>query len=128
MEALFNDPQKFGQFEQGMMGFVNKHLDPIGRTITGIIDLSSGVNFVLLCASLGNFYPPAYTYVLKPITSSDHRMNMEYAFDLLKELKVSTRNCDIGGNININHLFIDIIKGDKKATLKLLYSIFKTFK
>uniref|UniRef100_A0A6B2G2G3 Alpha-parvin (Trinotate prediction) n=1 Tax=Myxobolus squamalis TaxID=59785 RepID=A0A6B2G2G3_MYXSQ len=118
MEALFNDPQKLGQFEQAMMGFVNKHLDPIGRTITEIIDLSSGVNFVLLCASLGNFHPPAYTYILKPITPADHRMNMEYVFELLKELKVSTRNCDIG----------DIIKGDKKATLKLLYSIFKTFK
>uniref|UniRef100_A0A6G3MJB1 Alpha-parvin (Trinotate prediction) n=1 Tax=Henneguya salminicola TaxID=69463 RepID=A0A6G3MJB1_HENSL len=119
MDALFNDRDKCQQFEEGIFRFVNAHLGPMNRTVTDVTSsFTDGVNLILLCGTLGNFYIPVNSYSIKPLSRSEMETNIRYAFEILRDLGVNTTFFDV----------TDILNGNKKAILKLLYSIFKRYK
>ncbi|KII74927.1 Gamma-parvin [Thelohanellus kitauei] len=118
-EAIINNPDKLKQFEEGLLKFVNVQLSPMGRTVSNFnSDFDDGVNLILLCGALGNFYVAGHIYSLKPITRPEKESNIRCAFEILNDLEVSTTFIDVN----------EMVDGNKRATLKVLYSIFKRYK
>lgn len=119
MMRLFQDPKNCAQFEEGITGFLKTHLEPMGRTIDDLtLVFRNGINLILLCGSIENFYVPLWRYIDKPVTENDMSDNIKYGFELLCSMGISTAGFTI----------TDILRGDRNATLKLLYVIFKKYK
>jgi hypothetical protein len=55
-----------------MQGFVNKHLEKVGVSVTDLsAQFHDGVFFIILTGTLGGFFVPLNKYAITPETSDD---------------------------------------------------------
>ncbi|XP_044137022.1 gamma-parvin [Bufo gargarizans] len=115
-DQLFElDPDKVNDVKQAMLNFVNKQLVNLSLTVTDLdTQLADGVILLLLIGQLEGYFINLSTFFLTPESHNDKLHNVSLALDLLTE----------GGILQNPVEPIEIVNGDLKPTLRVLYSLF----
>jgi len=102
-----------------LLGFVNKHLNKMGVTISNVTNqFHDGVYLIMLIGSLGNFFVPLYNYNMSPTNTEMKVQNVAVAFKLMDTLEIKRRNWNPA----------DVVRQDLKTILRVIYTLFTTFK
>ncbi|XP_028815223.1 gamma-parvin [Denticeps clupeoides] len=118
-ELLQLEPQKISAFKQAILHFVNKNVASLGLQVTELDkQFADGVILLLLIGQLEGFYIPLYEFVLAPTSSSEMLRNVTLALDILGDREVPLE--DVAAEA--------IVSQDMKATLRVLYALFKKHK
>eukprot|EP00079_Xenopus_tropicalis_P031710 XP_017945481.1 PREDICTED: gamma-parvin [Xenopus tropicalis] len=108
-------PEKVEDVKKAIVNFVNKHLANLSLTVTDPeSQFADGVILLLLIGQLEGYFMNLGSFFLTPSTQEDKVHNVSLALELLLE----------GGIIQNPMDPADIVNGDLKATLRLLYSLF----
>ncbi|KAG8438601.1 hypothetical protein GDO86_004967, partial [Hymenochirus boettgeri] len=115
-DQLFElNPEKVDDVKQAIINFVNKHLANLSLTVTDLMtQFSDGVILLLLIGQLEGFFLNLSSFFLTPVTQENKIHNVSFAVDLLLDGEI------LPSVINP----ADIVNGDLKATLRILYSLF----
>ncbi|OCT86057.1 parvin gamma S homeolog isoform X1 [Xenopus laevis] len=109
------NPEKVEDVKKAIINFVNKHLVNLSLTVTELeSQFADGVILLLLIGQLEGYFMNLSSFFLTPGTQEDKVHNVSLALDLLLE----------GGIIENPINPADIVNGDLKATLRLLYGLF----
>ncbi|XP_040295094.1 gamma-parvin [Bufo bufo] len=115
-DQLFElNPDKVNDVKQAMLNFVNKQLVNLSLTVTDLdSQLADGVILLLLIGQLEGYFINLSTFFLTPESHNDKLHNVSLALDLLTESGILQNPVEP----------IEIVNGDLKPTLRVLYSLF----
>ncbi|XP_069824218.1 gamma-parvin [Dendropsophus ebraccatus] len=115
-DQLFEiNPEKVNDVKQAMLNFVNKQLVTLSLTVTDLdTQFADGVILLLLIGQLEGFFINLSTFFLTPQTEEDKLHNVSLALDFLSDGGVLQNSVDPA----------EIVNGDLKTTLRVLYSLF----
>lgn len=119
-DTLFDHaPEKLIVVKKSLQGFVNKHLSKLDLHISNLdTQFSDGVNFVLLIGLLEGYFVPLYLFHMTPQTFDNKVHNVEFALQLVEDAGLAKPKSKAE----------DIVNGDLKATLRVLYTLFTKYK
>ncbi|XP_069619449.1 gamma-parvin isoform X2 [Ranitomeya imitator] len=101
--------------EKAMLNFVNKQLINLSLTVTDLDNqFAGGVILLLLIGQLEGYFINLSAFFLTPTTQEDKLHNVSLALDLLVD----------GGTLENPVDPTEIVNGDLKPTLRVLYSLF----
>ncbi|XP_037933096.1 alpha-parvin-like [Teleopsis dalmanni] len=119
-DTLFDcAPEKLAVVKKSLITFVNKHLSKLNFEITDLSsDFRDGVYLCLLMGLLGGFFVPLHEFHLTPQDVDHMTSNVAFAFDLMQDVGLPKPKARPE----------DIVNMDLKSTLRVLYSLFTTFR
>lgn len=113
------EPHKIAAFKQAILHFVNKNISSLGLEVTEMErQFADGVFLLLLIGQLEGFFIPLHDFILTPSSDPEMLHNVTLALELLSERDMQVDNVDPQ----------DIVSQDVKATLRVLYALFKKHK
>ncbi|KAK1166737.1 gamma-parvin-like isoform X2 [Acipenser oxyrinchus oxyrinchus] len=104
---------------QAILHFVNKNLFNLGLSVSSMdSQFSDGVILILLIGQLNGYFVHLNDFCFSPTTTSEMLQNVSLALELLKDQGL------------LQHPVApeDIVSQDVKATLSVLYALFKKYK
>ncbi|KAM4039450.1 gamma-parvin isoform 2-T2 [Anomaloglossus baeobatrachus] len=115
-DQLFEvNPEKVNDVKQAMLNFVNKQLINLSLTVTDIdTQFADGVILLLLIGQLEGYFINLSAFFLTPTSEEDKLHNISLALDLLVDEGTLQTTVDPA----------EIVNGDIKSTLRVLYSLF----
>ncbi|KAM3924839.1 gamma-parvin [Leptodactylus fuscus] len=115
-DQLFElNPEKVNDVKQAMLNFVNKQLFNLSLTVTDLdTQFADGVILLLLIGQLEGYFINLSSFFLTPASNEDKLHNVSLALNLLLE----------GGILQNPVEPTEIVNGDIKPTLRVLYSLF----
>lgn len=112
-------PDKLTVVKKSLITFVNKHLAKLNFEIKDLnTDFRDGVYLCLLMGLLGGFFVPLHEFHLTPQDVDQMVNNVAFAFDLMQDVGLPKPKARPE----------DIVNMDLKSTLRVLYSLFTTFR
>lgn len=119
-DKLFDQaPQKLETVKQSLCVFVNKHLHHVGIEIKDFeTQFYDGVVLIQLMGLLDNYYIPLSEYYTSPHGFDQQIHNMRLAFQLMDEVNVKPAKT----------IAEDVVQGDLKSTMRVLYALFNKYK
>lgn len=112
-------PEKLNTVKTSLLVFVNKHLSEMEVQLTRIEgSFQDGINLIYLMGILENYYIPFYIYYPSPDTEEQKVHNVLRAFQLMEDADISTKRVKPE----------DVVKGDLKSILRVLYLLFSKYK
>ena len=129
------NPENLEFVKKKLLDFVNVHLGmnnyiiiiitneiktgKLGKTITQLDkDFNSGVNLLLLIGQLEGYFIPLYEYHYQPTRPEECLANVTLAFDYLMNM----------GGIQLRNPPQEVVRGDLKAIMRILYGLLVKFK
>ncbi|XP_076128322.1 gamma-parvin isoform X2 [Alosa pseudoharengus] len=118
-QLMLLEPQKISAFKQAILHFVNKNMSSLGLQVLEMEkQFADGVMLLLLIGQLEGFFIPLYDFSLSPSSDPDMLHNVTLALEILHARDIHVGNVDPQ----------DIVAQDVKATLRVLYALFKKHK
>ncbi|KAF6028107.1 PARVA [Bugula neritina] len=119
-DTLFDHaPDKLSVVKKSLITFVNKHLNKVNLEVTDLDrQFQDGVYMCMLMGLLEGFFIPLYSYHITPVTEEQKIHNVALAFELM----------DNAGLPKPKARAEDIVRGDLKSTLRVLYNLFTRYK
>uniref|UniRef100_A0A6M2DNH8 Putative alpha-parvin n=1 Tax=Xenopsylla cheopis TaxID=163159 RepID=A0A6M2DNH8_XENCH len=119
-DTLFDHaPEKLEIVKKSLITFVNKQLMKINLEVNQLeTQFSDGVYLCLLMGLLEGFFIPLYDFHLTPQDHDQKVHNVAFAFELMQECGLPP--CKARPE--------DIVNADLKSTLRVLYTLFTTYK
>ncbi|XP_005185504.1 beta-parvin isoform X1 [Musca domestica] len=119
-DTLFDSaPDKLTVVKKSLITFVNKHLSKLNFEITDLnSDFRDGVYLCLLMGLLGGFFVPLHEFHLTPQDTDQMVANVAFSFDLMQDAGLPKPKARPE----------DVVNMDLKSTLRVLYSLFTTFR
>ncbi|XP_065909499.1 beta-parvin-like [Dysidea avara] len=119
-DKLFDQaPQKLETVKQSLCVFVNKHLQHVGIEIKDFeTQFYDGVVLIILMGLLDNYFIPLSEYYSSPVGFDQQIHNMRLAFQLMDEANIKPAKAKPE----------DVVHGDLKSTMRVLYSLFNKYK
>ncbi|KFD52538.1 hypothetical protein M514_06572 [Trichuris suis] len=112
-------PDKLTVVKRSLLTFANKHLNKINLEVSELeTQFQDGVFLVLLMGLLEGYFVPLYSFHLTPSSFEQKVHNVTLSFDLMQE----------AGMPQPKSRPEDIVNGDMKCTLRILYSLFTRYK
>ena len=119
-----NQPtEKLDVVKTNLVKFINKHLGKLkGRQVKEVVNLetqlSDGVYLCLLVGILEGYFIPLYEFYLTPKSFDEKVHNVSFAFGLMED----------AGLPKMKPRPEDIVNGDLKSILRIVYSLFLRYK
>jgi parvin len=119
-DTLFDHaPDKLQVVKKSLVTFVNKHLNKINLEVSDLeTQFQDGVYMVLLMGLLEGYMVPLYSFHLQVSSFEQKCHNVSFAFELMQ---------DAGFNKPRSRPE-DVVNGDLKCTLRVLYTLFTKYK
>jgi len=119
-DTLFDHaPEKLVVVKKSLQGFVNKHLMKLDLQIDELDkQFSDGVNFILLIGLLEGYFVPLHLYSMTPQSEDEKVTNVKLAMELIQDAGLQKPRVKP----------VDIVNGDLKSTLRVLYTLFTKYK
>uniref|UniRef100_A0A1A9X0A7 Calponin-homology (CH) domain-containing protein n=1 Tax=Glossina brevipalpis TaxID=37001 RepID=A0A1A9X0A7_9MUSC len=119
-DTLFDcAPDKLTVVKKSLITFVNKHLSKLNFEINELsTDFHDGVYLCLLMGLLGGFFVPLKEFHLTPQDADQMVSNVAFSFALMQDVGLPRPKARPE----------DIVNMDLKSTLRVLYSLFTTFR
>ncbi|CAB4061704.1 PARV [Lepeophtheirus salmonis] len=119
-DTLFDHaPDKLEVVKKSLVTFVNKHLNKLNLEANDLeTQFQDGVYLCLLSGLLEGYFIPLHEYSLTPKTFEEKVKNVTLAFDLMQD----------DGLPRPKARPEDIVNGDLKSTLRVLYNLFTKYK
>lgn len=118
-QLLKLDAQKVNTVKQAILHFVNKNLSTLGLQVADMDrQFADGVILILLIGQLEGCFIPLYEFHLTPVNQSEMLHNVTLALDLLFDTGLDVSSVAPQ----------DIVSQNVRATLKVLYTLFKKHK
>ncbi|XP_056373405.1 gamma-parvin [Hyla sarda] len=112
-------PHTVNDVKQAMLNFVNKQLLTLSLAVTDLdTQFADGVILLLLVGQLEGYFINLSTFFLTPQSQEDKLHNVSLALDFLLDGGVLQNPVDPA----------EIVNGDLKTTLRVLYSLFLKYK
>ncbi|XP_041569581.2 gamma-parvin isoform X2 [Taeniopygia guttata] len=119
-DELFNcAPDKLDAVKKALLQFVDQHVGKLGLNVKDIeTQFSDGVILLLLTGQLEGYFLNLRNFFLTPASTMEMLHNVNLALELLAE----------GGLLNFPVNSEDIVNGDTKATMRVLYSLYSKYR
>ncbi|XP_031420831.1 gamma-parvin [Clupea harengus] len=118
-QLMLLEPHKISAFKQAILHFVNKNMLPLGLQVTEMEkQFADGVILLLLIGQLEGFFLPLSEFTLSPSCDPEMLHNVTLALEMLSDRDIEVDDVDPQ----------DIVSHDVKATLRVLYALFKKHK
>ncbi|XP_048158141.1 gamma-parvin isoform X2 [Corvus hawaiiensis] len=111
-------PDKLDAVKKALLQFVDKHVGKLGLNVRDIeSQFSDGVILLLLTGQLEGYFLNLRNFFLTPASTTEMLHNVNLALDLLAE----------GGLLNFPVNSEDIVNGDTKAIMRVLYCLYSKY-
>ena len=111
--------QAFATNRKPLQGFVNKHLNKLDLQIEELDkQFSDGVNFILLIGLLEGYFVPLHLYSMTPQSEEEKVNNVKLGMELIQDAGLQKPRVKPA----------EIVNGDLKSTLRVLYTLFTKYK
>lgn len=119
-DELFScDPDKLDAVKKALLQFVDQHVGKLGLNVKDIeSQLSDGVILLLLIGQLEGYFLNLRNFFLTPASTMEMLHNVNLALELLAE----------GGLLNFPVNSEDIVNGDTKAIMQVLYCLYSKYR
>ncbi|KAM7022911.1 gamma-parvin [Passerculus sandwichensis] len=119
-DELFScDPDKLDAVKKALLEFVDQHVGKLGLNVKDIeTKFSDGVVLLLLIGQLEGYFLNLRNFFLTPASTMEMLHNVNLALELLAE----------GGLLNFPVNSEDIVNGDTKAIMRVLYCLYSKYK
>lgn len=119
-DTLFDHaPDKLQVVKKSLLTFVNKHLNKINLEVTDLdTQCHDGIYLTLLMGLLEGYFVPLYSFNLTPTTFDQKVHNVAFSFELMQDAGLPKPKARPE----------DIVNGDLKSTLRVLYNLFTKYK
>uniref|UniRef100_T1JB75 Diacylglycerol lipase-alpha n=1 Tax=Strigamia maritima TaxID=126957 RepID=T1JB75_STRMM len=119
-DTLFDHaPDKLQVVKKSLVTFVNKHLNKINLEVNDLdTQFHDGVYLILLFGLLEGYFVPLHFFYLTPTTFEQKVHNVAFAFELSQD----------AGLLKPKARPEDVVNGDLKSTLRVLYNMFTKYK
>ncbi|XP_059329105.1 gamma-parvin isoform X3 [Ammospiza nelsoni] len=119
-DELFScDPDKLDAVKKALLEFVDQHVGKLGLNVKDIeTKFSDGVVLLLLIGQLEGYFLNLRNFFLTPASTMEMLHNVNLALELLAE----------GGLLNFPVNSEDIVNGDTKAIMRVLYCLYSKYR
>ncbi|KAM3674516.1 gamma-parvin isoform 2-T2 [Ammospiza maritima maritima] len=119
-DELFScDPDKLDAVKKALLEFVDQHVGKLGLNVKDIeTKFSDGVVLLLLIGQLEGYFLNLRNFFLTPASPMEMLHNVNLALELLAE----------GGLLNFPVNSEDIVNGDTKAIMRVLYCLYSKYR
>ncbi|XP_014116897.1 PREDICTED: gamma-parvin isoform X2 [Pseudopodoces humilis] len=119
-DELFNcAPDKLDAVKKALLQFVDQHVGKLGLNVRDIeSQFSDGVILLLLIGQLEGYFLNLRNFFLTPASTMEMLHNINLALELLAE----------GGLLNFHVKSEDIVNGDMKAIMRVLYCLYAKYR
>ncbi|XP_074395344.1 gamma-parvin isoform X2 [Zonotrichia albicollis] len=119
-DELFScDPDKLDAVKKALLEFVDQHVGKLGLNVKDIeSQFSDGVVLLLLIGQLEGYFLNLRNFFLTPVSTMEMLHNVNLALELLAE----------GGLLNFPVDSEDIVNGDTKAIMRVLYCLYSKYR
>ncbi|CAN0028070.1 unnamed protein product [Bubo scandiacus] len=118
-ELFSRAPDKLVAVKKVFLQFVNQHIGKLGLNVKNVeSEFADGVILLLLIGQLEGYFLNLRDFFLTPASTMEMLHNVNLALDLLTD----------GGLLNFSVNSEDIVNGDMKATMRILYSLYSKYK
>ncbi|XP_074728254.1 gamma-parvin isoform X4 [Strix uralensis] len=118
-ELFSRAPDKLDAVKKVFLQFVNQHVGKLGLNVKNVeSEFADGVILLLLIGQLEGYFLNLRDFFLTPASTMEMLHNVNLALDLLTD----------GGLLNFSVNSEDIVNGDMKATMRILYSLYSKYK
>ncbi|GAB6028637.1 hypothetical protein CHUAL_004469 [Chamberlinius hualienensis] len=119
-DTLFDHaPDKLLVVKKSLVTFVNKYLNKINLEVTDLdTQFHDGVYLALLMGLLENYFVPLHDITITPTNFEQKVHNVAFAFELMQDASLPKPKARPE----------DIVNGDLKSTLRVLYNLFTKYK
>ncbi|KAM9030174.1 gamma-parvin isoform 2-T4 [Guaruba guarouba] len=118
-ELFSRAPDKLDAVKKVLLQFVNQHVGKLGLNVKDISSqFADGVILLLLIGQLEGYFLNLKHFFLTPASSMEMLHNVNLALDLLAD----------GGLLNFSVNSEDIVNGDVKTTMRILYCLYSKYK
>ncbi|KFP90412.1 Gamma-parvin, partial [Apaloderma vittatum] len=118
-ELFSRAPDKLDAVKKVFLQFVNQHVGKLGLDVKDIeTQFADGVILLLLIGQLEGYFLNLRDFFLTPASTAEMLHNVNLALDLLAD----------GGLLNFSVNSEDIVNGDTKTTMRILYCLYSKYK
>ncbi|XP_040451580.1 gamma-parvin isoform X1 [Falco naumanni] len=118
-ELFSRAPDKLDAVKKVFLQFVNQHVGKLGLNVKDIeSQFADGVILLLLIGQLEGYFLNLRNFFLTPASTTEMLHNVNLALDLLAD----------GGLLNFSVNSEDIVNGDVKTTMRILYCLYSKYK
>ncbi|XP_030336297.1 gamma-parvin isoform X2 [Strigops habroptila] len=118
-ELFSRAPDKLDAVKKVLLQFVNQHVGKLGLNVKDISSqFADGVILLLLIGQLEGYFLNLRHFFLTPDSTVEMLHNVNVALDLLAD----------GGLLNFSVNSEDIVNGDMKTTMRILYCLYSKYK
>ncbi|XP_075017957.1 gamma-parvin isoform X2 [Calonectris borealis] len=118
-ELFSRAPDKLDAVKKVFLQFVNQHVGKLGLNVKDIeSQFADGVILLLLIGQLEGYFLNLRDFFLTPASTTEMLHNVNLALDLLTD----------GGLLNFSVNSEDIVNGDMKTTMRILYCLYSKYK
>lgn len=119
-DTLFDHaPDKLQVVKKSLITFVNKHLNRINLEVADLdAQFHDGVYLALLMGLLEGYFVPLHCITITPVNFDQKVHNVAFAFELMQDAGLPKPKARPE----------DIVNGDLKSTLRVLYNLFTKYK
>ncbi|XP_068026805.1 gamma-parvin [Melanerpes formicivorus] len=118
-ELFSRAPEKLDAVKKVFLHFVNQHIGKLGLNLKDIeSQFADGVILLLLIGQLEGYFLNLRDFFLTPASTVEMLHNVNLALDLLAD----------GGLLDFPVNSEDIVKGDLKSTMRILYCLYSKYK
>ncbi|XP_003203056.1 gamma-parvin [Meleagris gallopavo] len=118
-ELFSRAPERLDDVKKVFLQFVNQHVEKLGLNVKDMeSQFADGVILLLLIGQLEGYFLNLRDFFLTPASTTEMLHNVNLALDLLTD----------GGLLNFSVNSEDIVKGDLKTTMRVLYCLYSKYK
>ncbi|OXB61761.1 hypothetical protein ASZ78_002326, partial [Callipepla squamata] len=118
-ELFSRAPERLDDVKKVFLQFVNQHVGKLGLNVKDMeSQFADGVILLLLIGQLEGYFLNLRDFFLTPASTTEMLHNVNLALDLLTD----------GGLLNFSVDSEDIVKGDLKTTMRVLYCLYSKYK
>ncbi|XP_035166346.1 gamma-parvin isoform X2 [Oxyura jamaicensis] len=118
-ELFSRAPDRLDGVKKVFLQFVNQHVGKLGLNVKDMeSQFADGVILLLLIGQLEGYFLNLKDFFLTPASTAEMLHNVNLALDLLTD----------GGLLNFSVNSEDIVKGDMKSTMQILYCLYSKYK
>ncbi|XP_032063245.1 gamma-parvin isoform X2 [Aythya fuligula] len=118
-ELFSRAPDRLDDVKKVFLQFVNQHVGKLGLNVKDMeSQFADGVLLLLLIGQLEGYFLNLRDFFLTPASTTEMLHNVNLALDLLTD----------GGLLNFSVNSEDIVKGDMKSTMRILYCLYSKYK
>ncbi|NXI42668.1 PARVG protein, partial [Galbula dea] len=118
-ELFSRAPNKLDAVKEVFLQFVNQHVGKLGLHVKDMeSQFADGVILLLLIGQLEGYFLNLRCFFLTPASTMEMLHNVNLALDLLAD----------GGLLNFSVSSADVVNGDTKAIMRILYCLYSKYK